>query len=291
MTAWGLLVVADALAYRFIRSKGVTETGDEPPYLIVARALSHLTVHPLAAYEADIRTRSLYNWPPRTPITDLSLQLYAGPRGPVSNHPIGLSVLLAPFVAVGGAALARLGLMAILAAGFVYVLHRTARLVGLSRRATGALLIVAAAPALWLAATQIYPDLLTGVLIAVVAVDVATLERDRVLGWPALTVSTLSLAVLPWLHQQDLVPAVLLVVAYLLLGRRAGWLGVGTLAVLFTAAFGPSERSGDNRARTGPGRGRDDSELPERRGTRRPGCGAAGTTLTIYQVMLAKIAN
>lgn len=216
------LVAADAVVYVFIRRRGVGPTGDEPHYLVVARAIDHLTVHPLAAYVADLHTHRLFDWAPGTPATNLALQLYTGPHGPVSTHPVGLSVLLAPFVAVGGALAGRLGLMALNAAGFVYLLARGCRLAGLGRGGRLVAAVILVSPALWVAATQIYPDFPTGVLLGCAAVDILVLERSGTLdGW-AVAVTAGTLAVLPWLHQQNLVAAGFLLVALVWLGVRAG---------------------------------------------------------------------
>ena len=220
--AVAVLVAADAAVYAFIRRRGVSPTGDEPHYLVVARAVDHLTVHPRAAYLSDLHTHRLFDWAPGTPATNLVLQLYTGPHGPVSTHPIGLSVLLAPFVAVGGAHLGRIGMMALNVAGLVYLYARGCRLAGLGRvgRLVAALLLVS--PALWVAATQIYPDLLSGVLLGCAAVDVLTLEREGRLGGWAVAVTAFALAVVPWLHQQNLVAAGFLLAALVVLAVRAG---------------------------------------------------------------------
>jgi hypothetical protein len=232
------VVAIDAVVYAFIESKGVRTTGDEPHYLVVAKALSHLTVHPFGTYLEDLRAHQIFAWPAGTSPTALNLQLYAGPHGLVSNHNLGLSALLAPFVGVGGARFGRLGLMAMEAAGVVYFFVRSANLAGLSRQAKVVFAIVIACPAIWLAGTQIYPDLLTGILIACVLVDLLAMERRRRLGWLPTTVSAASLAVLPWLHQQNLVPAVVLLLAFVPLAhvvRR--WQAVLIIAAVSVASW------------------------------------------------------
>jgi hypothetical protein len=236
--AFVVIVAAEALVYAFIKSKGVSVTGDEPHYLIVAKALTHLTVHPLQAYKVDLRTHQFYDWPAGTQPTNLNLELYTGPHGPVSTHNLGLSALLAPFVAVGGARLARLGLMAIEAAGFIYFYLRGADLAGLGRQARVVLAIVIAGPAIWLAGTQIYPDLLTGILMACALVDVVAMESRRRLDTLGTAVSALSLTVLPWLHQQNLVPAALILIAFGVVARKARlWPTFLVMAAVAVAAW------------------------------------------------------
>jgi len=219
--AFAVIVAGEALVYAFMRSKGVSSTGDEPHYLIVAKALSHFTVHPLQAYKVDLRTHQIYAWPPGTEPTNLTLELYSGPHGPVSTHNLGLSALLAPFVAVGGAVLARVGLMAIETAGFIYFYLRSAILAGLSRAGRVVFAIMIAGPAIWVAGTQIYPDLLTGILVACVLVEVAAVESQGHLSLLGTAVAGFSLAVLPWLHQQNLVPAVLALISLAVVSRHA----------------------------------------------------------------------
>jgi hypothetical protein len=220
LAAFAAMIAADAVVYAFIKRRGVSVTGDEPHYLVAAKALTQFSVHPLHAYEVDLRTHQLFNWPPGTKPTNLILQLYAGPHGPVTTHSWGLPALLAPFVAVGGASLARLGLMAIESAGLIYFFVRASHLAGLSRQARVLFAILIASPAIWVAGTQIYPDLLTGILLACTLVDVIAMESRRHLDAFGTGVSGLSLALLPWLHQQNLVPAALVLIAFALLARR-----------------------------------------------------------------------
>jgi hypothetical protein len=220
LAAFALIVAAEARVYTFIKARGVSVTGDEPHYLIPAKAFTQLSVHPLRAYLADLQAHHLYQWPPGTPATNLVLQLFAGPHGPVSTHSLGLSALLAPFI-FGGERLARLGLMGIETAGFIYFYLRAANLAGLSRQAKVVFAIVIASPAIWLAGTQIYPDLLTGILMACSLVDLLAVESRRHLDRWGTGVAAVSLGLLPWLHQQNLVPAALILIAFALVARRA----------------------------------------------------------------------
>jgi hypothetical protein len=244
LAAFAGIVAADAGVYAFIKRRGVSVTGDEPHYLVAAKALTQFSVHPLHAYEVDLRTHQLFDWPAGTKPTNLILQLYAGPHGPVTTHSWGLPALLAPFVAVGGAGLARLGLMAIETAGLIYLFVRASNLAGLSRQARVVFAILMASPAIWVAGTQIYPDLLTGILLACTLVDLVAMESRRHLDAFGTGVSGLSLAVLPWLHQQNLVPAALVLIGFALLARRSHqWraflviAGVAALSWLVLLAF------------------------------------------------------
>jgi hypothetical protein len=220
--AFVALVGGQALAYALVRAKGVPLTGDEPHYLVVARALSEGTVHPLAAYQADIRTHQLYSWPANSPLTNINLHLFAGPHGGVSTHGLGLSALLAPFVAVGGRSLAILALMAIEAAGFMYFFLRAADIASLDRRARILFGLALAAPALWIASTQIYPDLLGGTLLACALVDVLSVEQGRPLARLGVAVFSFSIGMLPWLHTKYLIPAAIVLAGMIVVAVRQG---------------------------------------------------------------------
>jgi hypothetical protein len=238
LAAFAGLVAVDAVVYAFIKRRGVSVTGDEPHYLVAAKALTQFSVHPLHAYEVDLRTHQLFDWAAGAKPTNLLLQLYAGPHGPVTTHSWGLPALLAPFVAVGGATLARLGLMAIEAAGVIYLFLRAANGAGLSRQARVVFAIVIASPAIWIAGTQIYPDLLTGILLACTLVDVVAMESQGHLDAFGTGVSGVSLAILPWLHQQNLVPAALILVAFGVVAHRIHqWPTFAVIAVVAVVSW------------------------------------------------------
>ena len=229
------VILTTALVYAFIRSKGVAETGDEPHYLVTAKALTQFTIHPLKAYAVDVRTHRFFNWPAGT--NPSTLELYPGPHGPVSDHPIGLSILLMPFVAFGER-VARLGLMALEAASFVYLFCRAAGLAALSRRARTVFAVIIAGPAVWIAATQIYPDFPTGILIACAVVELIAGELGRRPRFWGTAVFTFSVALLPWMHQQDLIAAVLLLAgAAAVLGRHSQWRRFVVVAALCLASW------------------------------------------------------
>ncbi len=220
-TAFVVIVLAEALVYALMKSKGVSTTGDEPHYLIAAKALSHFTIHPLGAYKVDLRTHQIFNWAPGTKPSNLNFQLFSGPHGAVNIHNLGLSALLAPFVAIGGAKVGRLAMMALDTAGFIYVFTRAAGLARLNSRAKVVFALVLASPAIWLAGTQIYPDLLTGIVMTCALMDVGAIETRGRLDALGIGVSGFSVAILPWLHQQNFIPAVFLLIAFAVVAARA----------------------------------------------------------------------
>ena len=222
--------------YAFIKSKGVVETGDEPHYLVTAKALTDFTIHPLKAYAADIRAHRFFNWPAGT--NPLTQQLYRGPHGLVSDHPIGLSILLMPFVTFGDATVARLGLMALEAVSFIYLFYRVADLASICPRTRVIFGVIIAGPAVWIAATQIYPDFPTGILIACAAVELIAGELGHRSRFWGTAVFTFSVALLPWLHQQNLIAAVLLLAGEaVVIGRHGEWRRFSVVAALCLSSW------------------------------------------------------
>jgi hypothetical protein len=218
-----LLTLAEYRVYEFISARGVRITGDEPHYLILARALTHFTPHVVGAYQADFRTHYFYPWPASATIhTPGFAHIFAGPHGLVSEHGLGVAIILAPFLAVGGKTLALCGLFAFEAAGFAYLHWRASGILCLSAGSRAVFALAMAGPAVWLAATQIYPDLPAGILLAVVVVEVAAVERTRSLpSWAALLVGA-AIAFVPWLHIKNLIPAVVVATALAWVACRTG---------------------------------------------------------------------
>jgi hypothetical protein len=218
-----VLTLAEYRVYEFISARGVRITGDEPHYLILARALTHFTPHVTAAYQADFRTHYFYPWPPLATIHTPGLaHIFPGPHGLVSEHGLGVAMILAPFLAVGGKTLALCGLFAFEAAGFAYLHWRASSTLSLSTGSRAVFALAMAGPAVWLAATQIYPDLPAGILLAIVVVEVVVVERTGSLRLPAALLTGAAVAFVPWLHIKNLIPAVVVAAALTWVAWRAG---------------------------------------------------------------------
>lgn len=178
-------------------------TGDSPHYLIAAQALEHFSVHPLGAYVRDFRTHEIYAWPRGASVkTVRDVQSYThtwfGPHGVVFAQGIGLALIVAPFMAIGSVPLAFLGFFAIDAAGLVYIFVRGSRLAGLGGLGRVVFAVALFSPALWLASTQLYPDLIAGVLLGCALIEIGAFERTGRLGWRAVVVVSAVFAVVPW---------------------------------------------------------------------------------------------
>ncbi len=216
-----LVVIGEVLSWLLLRSQGNDLGGDQAHYLIAGQALSHLSLHPLPQYHQDFLTHFIYKWPPGASVTNhLIVQTYPGPHGSVFAHGIGLPLLLSPFIAVGSVPLGLVGLFTMTALGFVCIHQRASVLAGLGRSGQLVFALAMTAPALWLAATQVYPDLLSGVLLAMALVEIALVERRRHLSRFGAVVIAGSLAFVPWLQVKNLAPSLVCLIALAVLSFR-----------------------------------------------------------------------
>jgi len=233
-----LAVVFELLVAWFIRSKGVNLTGDEPSYIIQAQSYLHLSPHILPTIRADLGANSLSAYPPGAPVS--SVASFIGSHGVISPFEPGLGLLLIPFVASGRLFLgAVVGMLVLNTAGLILIHRRTTYLAGLGRRCQVLLAILLAAPAVLLAMTQIYPDLISGVLLACAIVEVAIIERTGSVSRFNTVVVVVSAAVLPWLQVKNFVPAVVVLVAYSVAARRSrhSWRATAVVCAIAAASW------------------------------------------------------
>lgn len=192
------IVIGEILTWLLLRSQGTLISGDSPHYLIAAETLSHLSVHVLPQYRTDLATHYIYAWPPGATLTTMGTHAFYGPHGVIFAQGIGVPALLAPFIAVGGVPFALIGFFTVNAIGFVFIHQRASRLAGLGRGGQVVFALALACPALWLAATQVYPDLISGIFLACGLLEMAQVERSGTWRWPSMAVITVALAVPPW---------------------------------------------------------------------------------------------
>jgi hypothetical protein len=236
--AFILIVLGEVAAWFLLRSQGNDFGGDQAHYLIAGQALSHLSLHPLPQYGRDFVTHFVYRWPAGASITDHTIvQTFPGPHGSVFNHGIGLPLLLSPFIVLGSVPGGLLGLFAITALGLVCLHQRASLLTGLGRLGQLVFALALAGPAIWVASTQVYPDLVSGVLLAVALVEIALIERDRRVGRFGAVVIAVTLAFVPWLQIKNLAPALcacaaLALIAFTLPAPRRRLLAVAVVVVL-----------------------------------------------------------
>ena len=192
------IVLGEIFTWFLLRSQGTLISGDSPHYLIAAETLSHLSVHVLPQYRADLLSHYIYAWPQGATLSTMGVHAFTGPHGVIFAQGIGLPVLLTPFIAVGNVPLALVGFFTVNAIGFVYIHQRASRLAELGRNGQLVFALALACPALWLAATQIYPDLISGIFLACGLIEMALVERSGVCRWTSVAVITVALAVPPW---------------------------------------------------------------------------------------------
>ena len=192
------IVIGEIFTWFLLRSQGTLISGDSPHYLIAAETLSHLSVHVLPQYRADLLSHYIYAWPQGATLSTMGVHAFTGPHGVIFAQGIGLPVLLTPFIAVGNVPLALVGFFTVNAIGFVYIHQRASRLAELGRNGQVVFALALACPALWLAATQIYPDLISGIFLACGLIEMALVERSGICRWTSVAVITVALAVPPW---------------------------------------------------------------------------------------------
>jgi hypothetical protein len=221
--AAALVVVGQVVTFFLLRSQGNDLGGDQANYLIAAQALAHGSLHLGPWYQRDFLAHYVYNWPAGATTSNFQIvQTYPGPHGSVFSHGLGLPLLLAPFVAVGNVPLGLLGLFGVIALGVVCIHQRGSRLARLGRSGRIVFALALAAPALWVASTQVYPDLVSGVLLGAALVEVGLVERERVMSPFGAIVVTGVLVVEPWLQIKNLLPALCVAVAATVVIVRLG---------------------------------------------------------------------
>jgi hypothetical protein len=242
---WCVVAVAVAVGVElivawFIHSKGVNFTGDEPSYIMQAQAYQHLHPQILSTIKADLGSHSFSSaYPPGTPIS--AVEQFNGPKGIISPFEPGVGLLLVPFVALGHRVFAAVvGMVVLNATGLVFLHRRMSSLVRLGRRAQVLLAVLLAFPCLLLAGTQIYPDLLSGVLLACAVVELAIIEQRGMSSRLGSLVITVVAVYLPWLQVKNFLPAIVLLVAFAVVRVRTGssWPPTVVTAALCLASWG-----------------------------------------------------
>jgi hypothetical protein len=192
-------------------------TGDEPHYLVAALALGRFhTVQVAAAYRDAFAHGTFGPWGPH-PLE----QAVVRSGGTYPAHALGLPLLLALPVALAGVGGAEVALALLVGALAAWLLAWVAELAPGGPAWRLAPVVLFLSPAFLLASTQVYPDLLSGMAIAVVAVALVGMERGRAPGARMVPVAGL-LAFLPWLHTQNLAATVVLGAALVVVHRRRG---------------------------------------------------------------------
>jgi len=135
-------------------------------------------------------------------------------------HGLGLSLILALPVALGRTIGAGIGMAAALAGLITWLCALVGELGPVRSAWRYGIIGLFAAPAFLVSTTQIYPDLISGLLLAIALVMVASIETaEAPKGSRVILVGVLA-GVLPWFHAQNLLYSLIVVVAVVVAGRR-----------------------------------------------------------------------
>ena len=205
------------LALSFVHHRAVNLSGDEPSYVGEAIALGRLHTWNLGSAFAS----SDFN---RLAGTSAPIEQFVRSHGiQFPYHAIGFSVLFAPILAlVDSLGAVHLELLVLLS---VLVVWLGVEVTILTRTPRSWLFFVAVlflAPGYLLATTQIYPDLLSGLILAVAIVRIMVVERNGPAGtWPSVVTGALLFSFV-WLDDKNIVIGILIGAIATLVARRRG---------------------------------------------------------------------
>ena len=222
LTAVAGLAGASAAALALVRHQGVGLNGDEPGYLVEAESIGrYFTLNTNPGYNFIITHHIVYPFTEKAGPNVAASMIWEAVKSHhlyLPIHSIGISVLLAvPILA--GPTVAVLAFMLMLAALAVGVVHLAGLVAGARSPWRFALAGLFLAPTYLLATTQVYPDLMTGLVVAIIVLLVALFEVERGCTTAQVVTGGLLLAVLPWLAQKD-IPLTFLLVVLLVVARR-----------------------------------------------------------------------
>jgi hypothetical protein len=107
-------------------------------------------------------------------------------------------------------------------AGLIVLHRRVTILAGLDVGGQVLLALLFAGPALWLAATQVFPDLLSGVFLAIGLIELGIIEKRRRFRTESILIVAIVAAFIPWLQIKNIAPAVVLTLVFSLTMIRFG---------------------------------------------------------------------
>jgi len=224
LAAFGALLWEWLAVLRTIRGQGINLIGDEPHYLAEAVSIGRFhTINLVPAYNYAVQHHIIYPWAGK-PGPGLARAIGQGLA--IHNqflpfHAVGMSALLAGPMLIGTDT-AVVTLITLMAALTVSLVHLTGELSGVRSPGRVAIAGLFLAPAFALAATQVYPDLLTGLVMANAVMIIALVETRKRCPGVHLAALTVLLMVLPWLDQKNIFFPVPLLVAFLFAYWRAG---------------------------------------------------------------------
>lgn len=220
--------------------RGVRLGGDEPSYIGESYALGRLHTWNLGAAFSLSAVRHLLG-------VGRSYELYVLSHGvQFPSHAIGFSLVLAPSLAlVASLSAVHVELLVLLCALVVWLGVEVTRFARVPR--TWLLVVVALflAPGFLVATTQVYPDLLSGLLLAVIIVRLMVVERDGPSSVGSLAVTSTLVFAFVWLDDKNIVVGLIVGTIAALIARRRGasrrevlaLTGIALLGVVGVVAF------------------------------------------------------
>ncbi len=207
LAAIAALVTASIAMLNLIRHQGVGIGGDEPSYLVEAVAIGRFhTLNLNPGFNFALIHHSIFPWhahpgPHLAAVIGHASKTRHGLYLP--GHAIGLSALLAiPMLA--GTGVAVVTLIVVLAALAVGLVHLIGEVSDIRSPWHFMLLGLFLAPAYVLATTQVYPDLISGMIMAIILMLIAVIERRGSCTTLQLIAGIPLLALLPWLDQKNI---------------------------------------------------------------------------------------
>jgi len=219
-----ILIAASGGALVLLRHQGVGLGGDEPYYMVEAVSIGRFhTLNLNPGYAFAVNRHVIFPWVAHSG-PHLAAQI--GQGAPhykdglvLSGHSVGLSALLAiPTLVnthVGVAAL--IVILAALAIALAHVVGEIAEIETPWRVLIAGLFL---APAYLLATTQLYPDLISGLIMAIVIGLLALVERHGNISGFQLAVGSALLTILPWFDEKNILLAPVLITAVIVVYFR-----------------------------------------------------------------------
>ena len=205
------------LALSFIHHRGVNLSGDEPSYVGEAYALGRLHTWNLGQAFASSGFQHLIG-------TNSSVAESVFNRGvQFPYHAIGFSAILAPSLALfDSIGELQFELFALMGALVIWLGFEVSRLTRTPRVCLLLVVLLFLAPGYLLATTQVYPDLISGLVLAVVVVRLMIVERDGTSGIWSSAITGALLFTFVWLDNKNIVIGILIGAFATLLTRRKG---------------------------------------------------------------------
>jgi hypothetical protein len=215
VTGFCAMLGTSLLALTFVHHRGVNLSGDEPSYVGEAYALGRLHTWNLGPAFASTGLHHL-------------LGAYISLKEMVSNHgtqfpyhAIGLSAILAPSLALHNSLGAlHLVLLAVLSALVIWLSVEVTRVTRAPRSWIWLVVVLFLAPGYLLATTQVYPDLISGLILAIVVMRLLNVERNGTSSIRSATITGALLFVFVWLDYKNIVIGIIVGAVVAIVMRR-----------------------------------------------------------------------